>query len=63
MTLGSADTAALAGRHADLVITPDVSHIGLLDWRRLPEARSAGIAAARAAIQKQPQFFTQTRGS
>ena len=61
MMLGSADTAALAREHADLVITPDVSGSGLLDRRRLPEMRRAGIAAARIAVKQHPEFFAQIR--
>jgi NTE family protein len=59
MTLGSADTVALASRHADLVITPNVSEIGMLDWRRLPEARRAGALAARSAIEQHADLFVQ----
>jgi NTE family protein len=63
MTLASADTAALARRHADLVITPDLSGIALLDWHRLPEAHAAGVRAARTAIQQSPEFFEQIFGN
>jgi NTE family protein len=62
MTLGSADTMALAREHADLVIAPDVSHIGLLDWSRLPEARRAGALAARAALEQHADFFARVGG-
>jgi NTE family protein len=63
MTLGSADTVALASQHADLLITPNVSRIGLLDWRRLPEARRAGALAARSAIEQHADFFAQLQRS
>jgi NTE family protein len=63
MTLGSADTAALARQHADLVITPNVSGIGLLDWRRLPEMRTAGVAATQTALQQHPEFLDRIRAS
>jgi predicted acylesterase/phospholipase RssA len=63
MTLGSADTVALASQHADLLITPNVSRIGLLDWRRLPEARWAGALAARSAIEQHADFFAQLQRS
>jgi predicted acylesterase/phospholipase RssA len=56
MMFASADTAAAARDHAQLVIRPEVSGIGLLDWRRLPEMRAAGIAAARKALQEKPEF-------
>jgi NTE family protein len=50
MTLASKDTVAAAGLHADVVITPEVAGIGLLDWRRLPEMREAGRAAGRKVV-------------
>jgi predicted acylesterase/phospholipase RssA/CRP-like cAMP-binding protein len=50
MTLASKDTVAAAGLHADVIITPEVAGIGLLDWRRLPEMREAGRIAARKMI-------------
>lgn len=50
MTLASKDTVAAAGIHADVVITPEVAGIGLLDWQRLPEMREAGRAAARQLL-------------
>lgn len=50
MTLASRDTVAAAGLHADVVITPEVAGIGLLDWQRLPEMREAGRVAARKLI-------------
>lgn len=56
MMFASADTAAAARDHAQLLITPDVSGIGLLDWRRLPEMRAAGVAAARKALDENPDF-------
>jgi NTE family protein len=58
MTLASADTVASARQHADLVITPDVTGIGLLDWRQLPQMREAGIAAAGRALAENPDFVT-----
>lgn len=56
MMFASADTAATARDHAQLLITPEVSGIGLLDWRRLPEMRAAGAAAARKALDENPDF-------
>ncbi|MDX6664270.1 MAG: hypothetical protein QOG68_476 [Solirubrobacteraceae bacterium] len=50
VTVGSTDTVAAGRRHADLVITPRVDHIGLMDWRRLDEARELGREAARTAL-------------
>ncbi|MEA2167823.1 MAG: hypothetical protein QOF76_1123 [Solirubrobacteraceae bacterium] len=52
MTLASKDTVAAACLHADVIITPKVAGIGLLDWQRLPEMREAGRAAARDVIDK-----------
>ena len=50
LTLGSSDTVSIALRHADLVIAPRVDGIGLLDWRRLEQARRLGREAAREAL-------------
>ena len=50
VTLASSDTVAASRQHADLVISPEVSGIGLLDWQRLPEMRTAGIAAVTEAL-------------
>jgi NTE family protein len=50
VTLASSDTGAASRQHADLVISPEVSGIGLLDWQRLPEMRTAGIAAVAEAL-------------
>jgi predicted acylesterase/phospholipase RssA len=58
MTLGAADSVAAARRHADVVITPDVSGIGMLDWRRLDEMREAGARAARHTLESQPGLLT-----
>jgi predicted acylesterase/phospholipase RssA len=53
-TLGSADTAAAALTHADLVVVPSVEGIGLMDWKQLPRLREAGRAAARAVLEESP---------
>jgi predicted acylesterase/phospholipase RssA len=52
-TLGSADTAAAAQAHADLLVTPRVEGAGLLDWKQLPRLREAGRAAAREVLAEQ----------
>lgn len=57
VTVGSADTAEAARRHADLVIQPDVAGVGLLDWRQLDGVAEAGRAAARAALEENPHWF------
>lgn len=51
LTVGSVDTIAAAKEHAAIVIQPRLEGIGLLDWRRLPDARKAGQEAARAALE------------
>jgi NTE family protein len=61
MTFASADTVRASRQHADLVITPDTSGIGLMDWRRLPEMRAAGVAAARQALSEHPDFLSLAR--
>ncbi len=50
VTIGSIDTVTAAGLHADLVITPDVEGIGLMEWRALPRVRELGREAARRAL-------------
>jgi predicted acylesterase/phospholipase RssA len=53
-TLGSADTAAAALAHADLVVVPPVGGVGLMDWKQLPRLREAGRSAARAVLEESP---------
>jgi NTE family protein len=50
IALGSNDTVAAGIRHADLVISPRVEGIGILDWKQLPRALEVGRQAAREAI-------------
>jgi len=50
MTLGGTDSAAAALHHADVLISPRVEGVGMLDWKHLPRAREAGRRAARAAL-------------
>jgi NTE family protein len=52
VTVGSTDTVAAARLHSDLVITPDVDGVGLLDWGRLGDVREAGRRAAREALEQ-----------
>jgi predicted acylesterase/phospholipase RssA len=56
ITVGSTDTVAAARLHADLVITPAVAGIALLDWKALPRVRELGRAAARAAMAADPDL-------
>jgi NTE family protein len=51
IALGSSDTVAAGMRHADLVISPQVEGIGILEWKQLPRALEIGRQAAREALQ------------
>ena len=51
IALGSSDTVAAGMRHADLVISPRVEGIGILDWKQLPRALEVGRQAAREALE------------
>jgi predicted acylesterase/phospholipase RssA len=48
--VGSSDTAAAARLHADLVITPQIDGIALMDWGAIDRSRELGRQAARAAL-------------
>ncbi len=50
LTLGSEDTARAALEHADLVISPEVEGVGMLQWDQLPRVRAIGRAAAQEAL-------------
>jgi NTE family protein len=54
MMLGSIDTVEAAGRHADLVIAPEVSSAGLLEWAALDRMRESGRRAAHEALERAP---------
>lgn len=51
IALGSTDTVNAALKHADLVISPRVEGIGILDWSQLPRAVEIGRCAAREALE------------
>ncbi len=51
LTLASSDTAAAALRHADVVISPRVEGIGMLEWKGLDRARAVGREATREALE------------
>jgi NTE family protein len=51
IALGSNDTVAAAIKHADLVISPRVEGIRILDWQQLPRALEIGRRAAREALE------------
>ena len=48
--LRRADTVAAARLHADVVISPEVDGVGLMDWKRLDAVRELGRRAARSAL-------------
>ncbi len=54
LTVGSVDTVAAARLHADLVITPPVDGIGLMEWGAIDRARELGRRAAREALAADP---------
>jgi predicted acylesterase/phospholipase RssA len=54
LLLGSNNTSAAARRHADLVIEPRAEGVGLLEFHQLDNAREAGRAAAREALERAP---------
>ncbi len=54
LLLGSENTSEAAGRHADLVIKPRASGVGLLEFHQIDAAREAGRVAAREALERAP---------
>jgi NTE family protein len=56
LTVGSIDTVVAARLHADLVITPQVDGIGLMEWRALERARELGRDAARQVLAANPNM-------
>jgi predicted acylesterase/phospholipase RssA len=56
LTVGSVDTVASARLHADLVITPQVDGIGLMEWRAIARVRELGRQATRAALAADPDL-------
>ena len=54
LTVGSIDTVAAARLHADLVITPPVDGIGLMEWGAIDRVRELGRRAAREALAADP---------
>jgi predicted acylesterase/phospholipase RssA len=50
VTVGSIDTVAAARLHAEVVISPEVDGVGLMDWKRLDSVRELGRQAARGAL-------------
>ena len=56
VTVGSIDTSVAARLHANLVITPRVDGIALMDWKALPRVVELGRNAARAALAGEPDL-------
>jgi NTE family protein len=54
LAVGSNDTVTAARRHADVVITPAVEGVGLLDWNQLPQMRDVGRTAVRRLLEDDP---------
>jgi predicted acylesterase/phospholipase RssA len=52
LLLGSENTSQAAQRHADVVIKPRPTGVGLLEFHQLDVAREAGRAAARDALEQ-----------
>jgi NTE family protein len=61
VVLDGADADAVAARHADITISPDVAGVDLLDWSTMPAMRRAGREAARAAIDAAPGKLLSSR--
>ena len=53
ITVASVDTVAAARSHADLVITPAVGEVGMLDWKRIDAVREMGRRATREVLARQ----------
>ncbi len=60
VTVGSIDTVAAARLHADMVITPRVEGIGLMEWRALDRVLELGRAAARQALAANPDLLARS---
>ena len=58
LSVGSIDTVAAARLHADLVITPRVEGIGMMEWKALERVRELGREAARDALAANPDLST-----
>ena len=56
VTVGSIDTVAAARLHADLLITPRIEGIGMLEWKALPRVVELGRRAARDALAADPDL-------
>jgi predicted acylesterase/phospholipase RssA len=61
LSVGSIDTVAAARLHADVVITPQVDGVGMMDWKALGRVRELGRQAARDALAANPDLATSPR--
>jgi predicted acylesterase/phospholipase RssA/CRP-like cAMP-binding protein len=59
VTVGSINTLAAAHLHADLVITPQIEGIGLLDWKAFARVTELGRRAAREALAADPELTSR----
>jgi NTE family protein len=59
MTVGGTKSAATARSHADLIITPAIEGIGLLDWKAIDRMRELGRDAARKALDSDPGLLAR----
>lgn len=62
MTIGSGMASAAAIAQADVVIQPDTSSIGFLEFHQIDRAREAGRMAARAALPQIIQITSAATG-
>jgi NTE family protein len=60
MTIGSGMASAAAMARADVVIQPDTSSVGFLEFHQIDRAREAGRIAARAALPQIMKLRTYT---
>lgn len=56
VTVGSTDTVASARIYAELVISPNIEGIGLMEWTALPRVYELGRTAAREALASDPDL-------
>lgn len=62
MTIGSGMASAAAMAQADVVIQPDTSSIGFLEFHQIDRAREAGRMAAREALPQIMKLTTAAAG-
>ncbi len=59
VTVGSNDTVAAARLHADLVITPRVDDVGMLEWKAMARVVERGRQATREALSADRELATR----